>query len=313
MSRRNSRPVISTNSLIPCPMNNTERKKIRLSGLLARKKRGEKIVMLTAYDYTTAKLLDEAGVEMLLVGDSASMVVHGNPDTIPITMETMLDHVKAVCRGRTYAHVTADMPFMSYQVSNQQAIENAGRFIKEGGAEAVKLEGGLEMADCVRAIVRAGIPVMAHIGLSFQKIHAQSGAKVQGRKESDQLYLIESALALQEAGAFSMILELIQEDIATEITKRLDIPTIGIGAGPNCDGQVLVINDILGLYDRMQPKFVRRYANLAPIIVKAAQDFARDVKSGSYPNADETFSAEPAKDTKKKSAGDKPARVKSSA
>jgi 3-methyl-2-oxobutanoate hydroxymethyltransferase len=268
-----------------------KRKKVRVSTLLNRKKRGEKIGMLTAYDYSTAKLLDEAGVEVLLVGDSAAMVVHGFENTLPITMETMLDHTSAVCRGRKYAFVIADMPFMSYQVSQEQAIENAGKFIKDCGAEAVKLEGGLEMVDTVRALTQVGIPVMAHIGLSFQQIHAQSGAKVQGRNESNQKYLIDSAKALEEAGAFSMILELIQEDIATEITNALSIPTIGIGSGKNCDGQVLVTNDILGLYDRMRPKFVRQYASLAPVIRGAAEQFMIDVKNGSYPNESESFAA----------------------
>lgn len=272
-------------------MSEIKRKKVRVSTLLNRKKRGEKIAMLTAYDYSTAKLLDEAGVETLLVGDSAAMVVHGFENTLPITMETMLDHTAAVCRGRRYAFVIADMPFMSYQVSIEQAIENAGKFIKDCGAEAVKLEGGLEMVETVRALTRVGIPVMAHIGLSFQQIHAQSGAKVQGRKEENQKYLIDSARALEEAGAFSMILELIQEDIASEITAALSIPTIGIGSGKNCDGQVLVTNDILGLYDQMRPKFVRQYASLAPVIRGAAEQFVLDVKNGSYPSESESFAS----------------------
>jgi len=267
------------------------RKKIRLSTLLARKRKGQKIVALTAYDYSMAKLLDNAGVDVLLVGDSAAMVVHGYDNTLPITMETMLDHTAAVTRGSKFAFITADMPFMSYQASQQQAITNAGRFVKEAGAEAVKIEGGLEMVETVRAIVNAGIPVMAHIGLSFQRIHQQSGAKVQGRQEAGHTYLLESALALEDAGAFSMILELIQEDVATEITGKLTIPTIGIGAGRNCDGQILVTNDILGLYDRMQPKFVRRYANLSETIAKAITEYASDVRSGSYPDESETFSA----------------------
>jgi len=269
----------------------TKRKKVRVSTLLARKRKGKKIVALTAYDYSMAKLLDDAGVDILLVGDSAAMVVHGFDNTLPITMETMLDHTAAVARGCTYGFITADMPFMSYQVSHQQAITNAGRFIKEADAEAVKIEGGLEMVETVRAIVNAGIPVMAHIGLSFQRIHQQSGAKVQGRKEANQKYLVESALALEEAGAFSIILELIQDDVATEITEKLTIPTIGIGAGKNCDGQILVTNDILGLYDRMQPKFVRRYANLSETVTKAVSEYAKDVRSGAYPNEHETFSA----------------------
>ena len=269
----------------------SNRKKIRISTLLARKRKGRKIVALTAYDYSMAKLLDDAGVDLLLVGDSAAMVVHGFENTLPITMETMLDHTAAVARGCKYGFITADMPFMSYQVSQQQAITNAGRFIKEAGAESVKIEGGLEMVETVRAIVNAGIPVMAHIGLSFQRIHQQSGAKVQGRKETGHTYLLESAQALEEAGAFSIILELIQDDVATEITEHLQIPTIGIGAGKNCDGQILVTNDILGLYDRMQPKFVRRYANLSETITKAVREYSTDVREGSYPDDSEIFSA----------------------
>lgn len=270
-------------------MTEETRKKIRLSTIAQKKKRGEKITMLTAYDFSIARLLDRAGVEMLLVGDSAAMVVHGHPNTLPITTESMLDHTAAVCRARRWAFVTADLPFMSYHISHEQAIENSGRFIKEAGAEAVKLEGGLEMVERVRAITQIGIPVMAHIGLSYQRIHEQSGAKVQGRRESDRTYLLESALALQEAGAFSIILELIQEDRAAEITERLAIPTIGIGSGAVCDGQVLVTNDMLGLYDEMTPKFVRRYANLGEEIIKAAQRFDADIKSGSYPSPAESF------------------------
>lgn len=265
------------------------RKKIRVSTILSRKKKGQKLTMLTAYDFYTAKLLDQAGIEILLVGDSAAMVLHGHENTLPITMETMLDHTAAVCRGREYAFVIADMPFMSYQVSTEQAVTNAGRFVKEAGAEAVKLEGGLETLDSVAAVVKAGIPVQAHIGLTFQQIHAQSGAKIQGRDDKGRAYLLESALALQEAGAFSMILEMIQEDVAAEITEKLTIPTIGIGAGKHCDGQVLVTNDILGLYDQLKPRFVREYADLTPIIIDAARRFKSDVVSGDYPNESELF------------------------
>lgn len=267
------------------------RKKVRVSTILSRKKKGQKLAMLTAYDFYTAKLLDQAGIEILLVGDSAAMVVHGHENTLPITTETMLVHTAAVCRGREFAFVIADMPFMSYQVSHEQAITNAGRFVKEAGAEAVKLEGGLETVDSVSAVIKAGIPVQAHIGLTFQKIHAQSGARVQGRDDKGRSYLIESALALQEAGAFSLILELIQEDVAAEISEMLAIPTIGIGSGKHCDGQVLVTNDILGLYDQLKPRFVREYADLTPIIIDAARRFKSDVVSGDYPNFTELFEA----------------------
>ena len=269
-----------------------KRKKVRIASILAKKERGEKISMLTAYDFYTAKLLDQAGVDMLLVGDSAAMVVHGHKNTLPITTETMLDHTSAVTRGCRYALVIADLPFMSYHISKEQAIATSGRFVKDALAEAVKLEGGLDMVDTVRAIVKAGIPVMGHVGLSFQAIHAQSGARVQGRHESDRGYLLEFAQALDQAGVFSIVLELIQSDVATEITEKVKAPTIGIGAGKNCDGQVLVTNDILGLYDALKPKFVRQYANLSPVIVNAAKNFISDVNSGQYPDDSESFPAE---------------------
>jgi 3-methyl-2-oxobutanoate hydroxymethyltransferase len=268
---------------------NNTRKKMTVARFVRKKSREEKIAVLTAYDFFTARFLDRAGIDALLVGDSVSMVLYGHEGTLPVTMEMMLAHTAAVARAADFALVIGDMPFMSYQPSLQTAITNAGRFLKEAGAQAVKLEGGVEMAPTVKRIVECGIPVMGHIGLTPQSIHRFGGAKVQGRKEESRLYLIESAQALEEAGAFGIVLELVQSDTAAEITKMIDIPTIGIGAGKKCDGQVLVINDILGLYDYFKPKFVRRYADLPPVIEKAARDFIADVKSGAYPSDDESF------------------------
>ncbi|PKK84370.1 MAG: 3-methyl-2-oxobutanoate hydroxymethyltransferase [candidate division Zixibacteria bacterium HGW-Zixibacteria-1] len=264
-------------------------KKITVSTFIKKKKQGEKIAVLTAYDYYTAKFLDRAGIDSLLVGDSAGMVVHGERSTLPVTMDIMIAHTRAVARGSTNALVIADMPFLSYQPSLETAITNAGRFLKEAYAEAVKIEGGIEMAATVKRLFECGIPVMGHIGHTPQSIHRFGGAKVKGRKEASKQYLLESAQALEEAGAFSMVLELIQTATASEITKLVHIPTIGIGSGKDCDGQVLVINDILGLYDEFKPKFVRRYADLSGIIEKAASAFINDVKTGSYPNDDESF------------------------
>lgn len=268
---------------------NIDRKKVTVTSFIKKKKHGEKIAMLTAYDYFTAKFLDRSGVDALLVGDSAAMVIHGEKSTLPVTMDVMVAHTRAVARGAEHALVIADMPFMSYQPSFEIAVTNAGRFLKESYAEAVKIEGGIEMAPTVKRIVECGIPVMGHIGHTPQSIHAFGGAKVKGRKEKSKKYLIESAKALEEAGAFSIVLELVQSDTAAKITKAVHIPTIGIGSGRECDGQVLVVNDILGLYDEFKPKFVRRYADLPPIIEKAAGDFIGDVKSGAYPADDESF------------------------
>lgn len=269
-----------------------KRKKETVSSFVKKKKEGEKIAILTAYDYFTAKFLDRAGIDALLVGDSASMVVHGEKSTLPVSMEVMLAHTSAVVRGAQYALVIADMPFLSYQPSLEVAVTNAGRFLKEANAEAVKLEGGIEMAATVKRIVECGIPVMGHIGHTPQSIRRYGGARVRGRNEKSKQYLVESAQALAEAGAFSMVLELVKAETAAEITEKVKIPTIGIGSGKHCDGQVLVINDILGLYDEfeIEPKFLRRYADLPPIIEKAANDYIADVKSGNYPSDKESFS-----------------------
>jgi len=266
-------------------------KKVTVQTFINKKAKHEKITVLTAYDYFIASLLDNAGIDAILVGDSAGNVIHGYANTIPITMENMLAHTAAVSRGTKRALVIADMPFMSFQPSVEVAITNAGRFLKEAGAEAVKIEGGLEMVDTIKRVIECGIPVMGHIGLTPQSIHRFGGPKVQGRKEKSKNYLIESALALEEAGCFSMVLELLETDLADEITSQLQTAaTIGIGAGVKCDGQVLVINDMLGLKDEnFNPKFLRTYANLAPIISEAVNQYIDDVKDSKYPDKNESY------------------------
>jgi len=268
-----------------------KREKVTTHTIVRMKKRGEKIAVLTAYDYFTARLLDQAGIDILLVGDSAANVIHGHTSTLPIGMDVMICHTAAVARGSEKALVVADMPFMSFQPSVETAIRNAGRFLAEGKAEAVKVEGGVEMVATVRRLIECGIPVMAHIGLTPQAIHRIGGPRVQGKTARSRSYLVESALALEEAGCFSVVLELVASETAAEITSKLKtMATIGIGAGPDCDGQVLVINDILGLGEPdFKPRFVREYADLRPIISDAARRFIEDVRSGSYPSADESF------------------------
>ncbi len=269
----------------------SDKKRMTVGRIVKKKASGEKIVVLTAYDWFMAKVLDQCGIDIILVGDSASNVVHGHDSTLPITMDIMIAHTAAVSRGNESALVVADMPFLSFQPSTETAILNAGRFLKEGGAHAVKLEGGLEMVPTVKRLVEIGIPVMGHIGLTPQSIHRFGGPKIQGRKKKSQTYLRESALALEEAGCFSMVLELVETDTAREITESLKTAaTIGIGAGVHCDGQVLVINDILGLGEgEFKPKFVRQYADLSPIISDAVKRFIADVKTGDYPGDDESY------------------------
>lgn len=266
-------------------------KKVTAHTIRRMKKNGEKIAVLTAYDYFTAGLLDKAGIDILLVGDSAANVIHGHSSTLPIGMDVMVSHTAAVSRGTENAMVVADMPFMSFQPSLETAILNAGRFLAEGGAQAVKIEGGTEMVPTARRLVECGIPVMGHIGLTPQSINRIGGPKVQGRGPKSKSYLLESALALQDAGCFSIVLELTDSQIAADITSALKkTATIGIGAGPDCDGQVLVINDILGLREPgFKPKFLREYADLPPIISDAARRFIEDVKSSDYPSEDESF------------------------
>ena len=253
------------------------------------KTQGEKITMLTAYDFGMAAILDESDIDIILVGDSLGMVVLGYDSTLPVTMEDMLHHTQAVARGAHKAMIVADMPFLSYQVSPAEALTNAGRFLKEADAQAVKLEGGREHAEIVHKMTYAGIPVMAHLGLTPQSVHQLGGYKVQGKKEDAAERMIQDALILEEAGAFSLVLECVPEKLATEITNALSIPTIGIGAGVSCDGQVLVVNDMLGMYDRMTPKFVKKYVNLNLEIKNAVKRYVEDVKTSAFPDAEHSF------------------------
>lgn len=253
------------------------------------KRRGEPIVVLTAYEYQTARLLDAVGVDALLVGDSANMVFYGQPNTLSITLEQMLYHTRAVSRAAERALVIGDMPFLSYQVSVSEAVANAGRFLKEAGAAAVKLEGGAEIAPTVKHLVEVGIPVMGHIGLAPQAVHKMGGYPVQGKDPKSASRLVESALALEEAGAFSLVVEAVQSETAQKITQAVKIPTIGIGAGPFCDGQVLVTSDLLGIFSDFKPKFVRRYANLSEEIRKATKAFVDDVKHRRFPTEEESY------------------------
>jgi 3-methyl-2-oxobutanoate hydroxymethyltransferase len=250
---------------------------------------GEKITVLTAYDYGMASIMDECNIDMILVGDSLGMVVLGYDTTLPVTMEDMLHHTKAVSRAAQNALIVADMPFLSYQVSPEVALSNAGRFLKEANAQAIKLEGGQEQVETVHKITCAGIPVMAHLGLTPQSIHQIGGYKVQGKKEDAARKIVEDAKILEEAGAFSLVLECIPEGLASEITHSLTIPTIGIGAGVNCDGQVLVINDMLGIYDRFTPKHVKKFANLNLEIKKAVKTYIAEVKHGAFPDSEHSF------------------------
>jgi 3-methyl-2-oxobutanoate hydroxymethyltransferase len=266
-----------------------ERKKITISDLMAKKEKGRKITMLTAYDYPTAHMVDKAGIDTILVGDSLGMVVLGYTSTVPVTMEEMIHHTKAVTRGTTYAFVIGDMPFMSYQTSIELAIENAGRFIKEGECDAVKLEGGSEVAPVVKAIVTAGVPVCAHIGLTPQTATQLSGFKVQGKDAESARSLINAAKDLEKAGAFMVVMECIPEMLASRITRELSIPTIGIGAGKDCDGQVLVYHDLVGLFERFTPKFVKQYIKLGPMILDALKEYKNEVEDGLFPGEEHTF------------------------
>lgn len=264
-------------------------KKISILDLQNMKENGEKITMLTAYDYPTATILDECGVEILLIGDSVGNVMMGTENTLPVTTDEIIYHTKAVARGRKRALVVADMPFMSYQVSVEQAKREAGRLIKEGGAEAVKLEGGENMEGVIHAICDIDIPVMGHIGLTPQSIHRLGGYKVQGKEEKQREKLMADALAVERSGAFAIVLEAVPLGLAKDITCNLKIPTIGIGAGIHCDGQVLVIHDLLGLVGNVRPKFVKRYANLEMDIKKAVRAFLSDVKKKKFPTDTYSF------------------------
>jgi len=253
------------------------------------KAEGTKIAVLTAYDFPTARILDEAGIDCIMVGDSAGTVVAGHPTTLPITMDQMIFLTQAVARGGKRALVVGDMPFMSFQTSEGEAIHNAGRFLKEGGAQAVKLEGGSEIAPLILKMVDFGIPVMGHIGLTPQSINKFGAHLIMGKTEKQKKCLLQSAQALQDAGCFAIVLESVLPDVAKEITAAVRVPTIGIGAGPNCDGQVLVISDMIGLFEEFRPKFVRVYADVAGVIRKAAKEYIEDVRNSRFPGEEETY------------------------
>lgn len=265
------------------------RKKVTTADLRRKKSLHEPITMLTAYDYPTALAMDESGVDVILVGDSLGMVVLGYPNTLSVTMEDMLHHCKAVSRGARWALLIGDMPFMSYQISPQEALRNAGRFLQEAGMDAVKLEGGRERLETIRLIVSAGIPVMGHIGLTPQSVHQLGGFRPQGRNAQQAFQLLQDALALQEAGCFSLVLESVPGRLAEFISQRLEIPTIGIGAGGGCDGQVLVTHDLLGLFDRFTPRFVKQYARLNPLIKSAFAQYIQEVRQGEFPSEEHTI------------------------
>ena len=257
--------------------------------LLRQMKSREKIAVLTAYDYLVAQLLDEVGIDAILVGDSVGMVFAGYETTLSVTMDEMIYHTKAVRRGVKRALLIGDMPFMSFQASPEDAVINAGRFLQEAGAEAVKIEGGQEMVETIGKLTGVGIPVMGHLGLTPQSIHQFGGYRVRGKSQEEAQRLIQDAQAIEEAGCFSVVLEKIPSDLAREVTQRLKIPTIGIGAGPHCDGQVLVVHDMLGLFEKFKPKFVRRYAQLAQGMRGAFQAYIQDVKGGKFPSPEESY------------------------
>lgn len=268
-------------------------RKITVPDLVRRKGSSDPIVALTAYDFPFARIADQAGVDLLLVGDSLGMVVQGMDTTLPVTMDEMVYHCRMVARGRQRALLVGDLPFLSYQVSVTEAVANAGRLIKDGAAEAVKLEGGITMAETIRAISNVDIPVMGHIGLTPQSVHRMGGHKVQGRKRGDRPgereRVIEDALAVEDAGAFAVVLEGIPMDLAAEITGRLSIPTVGIGAGPHCDGQILVLHDVLGLCDRISPRFAKRYATLWETARDAIRTYGAEVRSRQFPTDGHAF------------------------
>jgi 3-methyl-2-oxobutanoate hydroxymethyltransferase len=264
-------------------------KKITVPEIRARKGLGPAVTMVTAYDFTMARLLDEAGVDVVLVGDSLGMVIQGLPNTLPVTIDEVCYHGRAVARGVARAHVVGDMPFMSYQASAADAVNNAGRLIKDGSFESVKLEGGEEIAEHVWRIVRAGVPVMGHVGLTPQSVHALGGFKVQGRGEIAAAKVVRDAVAIKEAGAYAIVLEAVPPDVAARVTAAIGIPTIGIGAGLACDGQVLVSTDLLGMSRGNTPKFAKRYARLADVIVEAVQRYVREVQSGAFPAAEHAY------------------------
>ena len=266
-----------------------ERRKITIPDIQKKKQEGRKITLLTAYDYPSGRLIDESGVDIILIGDSLAMTVLGYESTVPITMDEMIHHAKAVKRGVKYGLIIGDMPFMTYNIGEKETIRNAGRFIKEGGCGAIKIEGGTEMAGIVKTLVKAGIPVLGHIGLTPQTATQLGGFKVQGKDAKSAQRLIDSALALEKAGCFAMILECVPDKLAKLITEKLEIPTIGIGAGAYCDGQALVTNDMIGLFDRFTPKFVKKYADLWPLLLNAFKRYKDEVEGGKFPTEEHSF------------------------
>jgi len=278
-------------------MTNPTRARITVPTLAQKKARGERISVLTAYDATFARIFDDAGIDVLLVGDSLGMVVQGLDSTLPVTLEEMLYHTRAVARGAPHALIVGDMPFMTYQASEEDALRNAGRFL-QNGAHAVKLEGGVPMASAIARLVAVGIPVMAHVGLTPQSVHAMGGFKVQGKTAGDAERVLADARAVQEAGAFSVVLEGVPQDLGARITAALTIPTIGIGAGKDCDGQVLVSYDMLGLTPNLRPKFVKRYAELFETARAASVAYADEIQRGVFPGPEHSFGVAKASDTK---------------
>jgi len=304
MTQSKRAPAGPSGSVAPLPPSGGPKRlpKVTVPTLRAMKHAGERITMVTAYDATFARMLDEAGVDMLLVGDSLGMVVQGLDTTLPVTLDEMLYHTRAVARGLQRAAaagtggrslIVGDMPFMSYQLDEVSALRNAGRFLAEAGAHAVKLEGGVTMARTIARIVEAGIPVVGHVGLTPQSVHAMGGFKVQGKSEEDAERVLRDAKAVEEAGAFAVVLEGIPEALAARITQELEVPTIGIGAGVGCDGQVLVSYDLLGLTPDLKPKFVKRFAELYRDGVEASRQYVEEVKAGTFPGKEHTFGAKP--------------------
>ncbi|MBI4347520.1 MAG: 3-methyl-2-oxobutanoate hydroxymethyltransferase [Elusimicrobia bacterium] len=265
--------------------------KVTTSRLVEMKQKGERITALTAYDAPTAALLNEAAVDVILVGDSVGNVKLGYENTLPVTVDEMLHHVKAVKRGNSRALLVADMPYLSYELDPKEAVRHAGRLVKEGGAEAVKVEGGLEIAPAVKELLRANIPVMGHLGLTPQAVHRLGGYKVQGRRPQEAEKMLTDARVLEGSGIFALVLECVPDQLAREMTRKLPIPTIGIGAGPECDGQILVIDDLLGLTQGPAPKFVKRYAELRPTALDAVKRYVSEVQGGKYPGPEHTYTS----------------------
>ncbi len=264
-------------------------KKVMIPDLQDKKREGRKITMLTAYDYPSAKFIDDAGIDAILVGDSLGMVVLGYDSTVPVTMDEMIHHAKAVRRGTKRAFLIGDMPFMSYQISTEEAVRNAGRFMKEAGCDAVKLEGGDEVVEVTKAIVGAGIPVLGHLGLTPQTVSKLGGYRIQGKDADSAKKILDQALRLEQVGCFAVVLECVPDKVAKLITERLKIPVIGIGAGPDCDGQVLVTNDMIGLFDKFVPKFVKQYVKLSSLLTDAFTKYKDEVEAGVFPGKEHCF------------------------